>query len=297
MPLRATKMISILIPIYNFDCRELIEALHKQIVALGNGCEIVVVDDASTVCRDAIAEISKLPYVKFFQFKENQGRSKSRNFLASKAEHRYLLFIDCDAEVCSDKYLQNYVDILKPGICCSGGRALYNRVYGDEYSLSVMYNREVEVNYTKNKTFISFNFIIDKELFNKIRFNEKIIGYGHEDTIFALEVAKHSTISFIDNGLVHREIISNEEYLQKVEVSCQKICKVQDLISESEMKQAFKVWRAYTVLKSVGLSGAMAKWYKKRRGSVKKRLFSKNSKLFWLQIYKLGYLCNIMQNR
>lgn len=288
-------MISILIPIYNFDCRALVKALHGQIEASGKEYEIVVADDASTEQLDAIKEISLLPYVKFFQFKENQGRSKTRNFLASKAKFRYLLFIDCDAEVCSDSYLQNYIDILKPGICCSGGRTPYNGVYGAEYSLTVMYNREVEAHYTKNKTFISFNFIIDRELFNKVSFNEQVVGYGHEDTLFALDIAKQGTISYIDNGLVHREILSNEEYLRKVEVSCCKLYHMQELLSDSEMRHAFKVWRAYAALKSAGLSGAMAKWYKKRRDALKKRLFSENPKLYWLQLYKIGYLCNIMQ--
>jgi len=290
-------MISILIPIYNFDCRALIDALHGQIEASGKECEIVAADDASTEQLDAIEEISLLPYVRFFQFKENQGRSKIRNFLASKAGFRYLLFIDCDAEVCSNSYLQNYIDILKPGICCSGGRSIYNGAYGLEHSLIVMYNREIEANYTKNKTFISFNFIIDRELFNKVRFNERVVDYGHEDTLFALDIAKQGTISYIDNGLVHREILSNEEYLRKVEISCCKLCNMQELLSESEMRHAFKVWRAYAALKSAGLSGAMAKWYKKRRDSLKKRLFSENPKLFWLQIYKLGYLCFIMQDK
>ena len=40
-------MLSILIPVYNYDCSELVAALDKQAVRLNINYEILVADDAS----------------------------------------------------------------------------------------------------------------------------------------------------------------------------------------------------------------------------------------------------------
>ncbi len=51
-------MLSILIPVYNFNSRPLLESLHSQAEALNIEYEIVVADDASTLCKEEIAGIT-----------------------------------------------------------------------------------------------------------------------------------------------------------------------------------------------------------------------------------------------
>lgn len=53
-------MLSILIPVYNFNSRPLLESLHSQAEALNIEYEIVVADDASTLCKEEIAGIPSL---------------------------------------------------------------------------------------------------------------------------------------------------------------------------------------------------------------------------------------------
>lgn len=291
-------MISILIPIYNFDCRALIDALHGQIEASGKECEIVVADDASTEQLDAIQEISLLPYVRFFQFKENQGRSKIRNFLASKAKYRYLLFIDCDAEVCSDRYLQNYIDILKPGICCSGGIAPYPYPVSQEYALNYLYNRTVEVKHYKRGTLTTFNFIVDKEIFDKCRFNEKLVRYGHEDTILSIEIREYAQITFLMNALIHKHLNSNAEFLSKIEAACDSMPFISTIISNNIMRRNFRLWNSYSISRSIKMDSVIASVFLKKRDSIKKRLCSSQKpSLLLLNLYKLGYICLIMRER
>lgn len=56
-------MLSILIPVYNFNSRPLLESLHSQAEALNIEYEIVVADDASTICKEEIAGIPKCLYL------------------------------------------------------------------------------------------------------------------------------------------------------------------------------------------------------------------------------------------
>lgn len=290
-------MISILIPIYNFDCRALIKALHSQIVASGKDCEIIVADDASCECRSEIDEISRLPYVRFFQFSENQGRSKIRNFLASKALRQYLLFIDCDAEVCSDRYLQNYIDTLKPGICCSGGIAPYPYYVSQKYALNYIYNKNIEVKHHTNGTLTTFNFLIDKSIFDKCRFNEKIIRYGHEDTLLAIGIREHTQILFIGNSLVHKHLNTNDEFIAKNELACESLPLIKSIISDDIMRKNFRLWNAYSIIHSLKLDAIAADIFNKNRAKIKRRLcLSHKPSLPLLNLYKLGYICFLMRN-
>ena len=71
-------------------------------------------------------------------------------------------------------------------------------------------------NIQPNRSFKTNNFFIEKKVFNKVRFNENIQGYGHEDTLFGYELDKQNfTIFHIDNPVVHLGLESSEEFLRK----------------------------------------------------------------------------------
>lgn len=285
-------MLSILIPVYNFNCRPLLESLHSQAEALNIDYEIIVADDASTLYKNEIAEIAALSYIRFYKFDSNQGRSRIRNFLASKALFRYLLFMDCDAELCSDDYLAKYVSMLKPGVCIFGGRALYPYTAGPEYSLELLYNSQREVRYVSNRIFTTFNFVIDRKLFEKVKFNEEIETYGHEDTIFAHKISLVGEISFIDNPLVHLGISTNQDYLAKVECACANLVKFSTLYSDSVMSRLFKAWRIYSYFKRLHLTAMLrflyGRWYRRLTA----KLLSSHPSLLFLDVYKLLYIAH-----
>ena len=100
-------MLSILIPVYNFNISNLVHALVDQIKDNSIEAEIIIVDDASDSQIESNHELQQLPFVTFEQLTQNIGRSKIRNYLASKARYNYLLFIDCDASIYSSHYLKN----------------------------------------------------------------------------------------------------------------------------------------------------------------------------------------------
>lgn len=60
------------------------------------------------------------------------------------------------------------------------------------------------------------NFVISRNLFETIRFDESLSEYGHEDTLFGYELKiKNIPISHINNPILNNDIETNSIYLMK----------------------------------------------------------------------------------
>jgi hypothetical protein len=70
-------MISICIPVYNFNITSLISELSNQIDLLNTECEIIVIDD----CSDKFKRINQIACAKhtYIELSENIGRARIRN--------------------------------------------------------------------------------------------------------------------------------------------------------------------------------------------------------------------------
>ena len=110
-------MISILIPTDNVDCLRLVADVQKQCEELqaqyGESefdYEILVADDASPV--ESIVErnemIELLPNCTYLRLTENVGRAAARNYLVEQSRMPYILFMDADAEICTDDFILTY---------------------------------------------------------------------------------------------------------------------------------------------------------------------------------------------
>lgn len=208
-------MLSILIPTYNYNPQPLVDVLNHQASTLGIDYEILVLNDASTMPIE-------LTGCTTINMTKNVGRAKGRNILAARARYPYLLFLDSDSMPANDDFLKLYIDNARPDIVLAGGRIYHPQ----EGSLLTLYgakerNPKEMQTYGKNRfPFLSPNFMIDAELFNIVHFDEKLTRYGHEDTIFGIELIRHGiAYSRFDNPVFHEHIESNEDYLQKVELA------------------------------------------------------------------------------
>ena len=77
-------MLSILLPVYNFDVRKLVKQLHEQGNMLEIPFEIICTDDGSEEeFKNLNSELEKLYSVSYQELKNNLGRSKIRNYLSS----------------------------------------------------------------------------------------------------------------------------------------------------------------------------------------------------------------------
>lgn len=298
-------MISVCIPVYNRDITTLVCDLHRQCESLDIAFEIVLIDDASEIgYKLKNKTLLSLKSVIYEELSENIGRSAIRNMLASKASYPYLIFVDNDAKVCSDDFIEKYIRQRSAGIVCYGGTA-YDSCPSDEFKLRWLFGKEREqISLDKRKQnpdsyFSTFNFMIDKRLVLLYPFDEQIKGYGYEDVLFHLKLIKEGFhISQIDNPLIHEGLISNEEFLQKTENAVKNLhFLLQKTESKSELFSHIKLLKTYHKVEKFKLVKVLSCFFSISGKYMKQNLLSKKPRLLFLDLYKLGYLCSLKMNK
>lgn len=222
-------MISICIPIYNCDSRQLVQDLGILIKQEEIPAEIIVIDDASTSYYKAINKsISLLPYTTYKELSSNVGRSRIRNMLAFNASFDFLLFLDCDSSLSENFSLKKYLNSKEESVVCGGrkypntcpkGKKLHYK-YGIKREINTLSEREKK----PFKSFYSSNFFIEKHLFLSILFKEELLLYGHEDTILSIELKRRKTnIKHIDNPVLHSQLENDSEFIVKQKQAIQNL--------------------------------------------------------------------------
>ncbi|MBR8537600.1 glycosyltransferase family 2 protein [Carboxylicivirga sediminis] len=216
-------MLSICIPVYNVDVRELVEELSKQFTDTKLDGEIIVLDDGSNNhFRNLNKDIISLKAVRYYE-QFNHGRSITRNKLVEYAKYDKIAFIDSDCIV-SSNYLFNYCQPKSLSHQLVIGGLAYDKEKPDR-NLRLRWNygrkRESTIRYNENSiSFLSSNFVIDRKLFNSIKFDERIKGYGNEDTLFGILLRRRQIPFYtINNKVIHKGIEPADIFLSKTKES------------------------------------------------------------------------------
>ena len=292
-------MISVLIPIYNFNVAKLVKDLHAQLVYANVEFEIILGDDASTETHGN-EKLMNLQGVSYFSLPENIGRAKMRNLLVEKANFPYLLFMDCDAAVRYSSYINNYILEIyrnsKP-VCIIGGVAYRALKPNPKYYLRWYYGKKREAtdadqrNKKPYKSFTSFNAVFSKSIFETVKFDESFSTYGNEDTFFGNQLRNANIpVIHINNPLYHDGLDTNEDYLKKVETSIDNLI---TLLNANKIDSGFisesRLLATYFGLRKLQKILFLRLYYKKRLQKIRLKILKKPS-IFWLDMYKLGYL-------
>jgi glycosyltransferase involved in cell wall biosynthesis len=288
---------SICIPVYNCNVTALVSELHRQAVLTNCPFEILLIDDNSTSFLEENRKLQSLPNLLYTELAENVGRAKIRNLLAQAANYPYLIYMDCDTCADNPAYVRRYLDAL-PAEVVVGGYGYSPTPPEKKYSLRWSYGicREERPaslrNRKPNKSFSTFNFMIRKEIVEKIRFNEQIFGYGHEDTLFGWELKKQGVVvKHIDNPLIHKELDDNKIFVEKTENSVRNLWKIyQDITEKEEFIQDNQLLKCYILLRKYRLSGCYSFFFNLFRPLLYKNLCSKHPRIRFFDLYKLGIL-------
>jgi hypothetical protein len=160
------------------------------------------------------------------------GRSRIRNLLADEAEYPFLLFLDCDSGVVNDRFIQNYLDLIQANTILYGGR-LYDdqRPSNQAHVLHWLFGkyRETAISADRQKapyhSFMTNNFLIPKAIFAQTRFEERLLQYGHEDTLFGQEMlARNIPIIHLDNPVIHLGLEDAHLFLEKNRQAMENLC-------------------------------------------------------------------------
>ena len=294
-------MISICIPIYNFNVVDLIVTIINQGEESKKPYEVICIDDGSN--KETLklnAEINSHKTVNYLILKRNIGRSKIRNLFLENASYENLLFIDCDCSIQSENFLDKYFAQLNNLVVYGGRRHHDNPPKNKNKKLRWLYGIKKEdqnFNYrVKNPyhCFRSNNFLIKKTILSKIRFNENIKNYGHEDTFLSIELKKNKIAIFqINNPVFHEGIEDSNIFLEKTKSAIKNLV----LLEKSGLDtSSIKLIKSYNLINKLKLTRLISPLSKTISKILERQLLSSRPSLRIFDLYKLIYFLREKQN-
>ncbi len=296
-------MLSVLIPIYNFDCRAFIQSIHKQALECNIPFEIRCYDDGSNkTFKDINSSLLCMSNLVYIGMPNNIGRSAIRNKLGADALYNYLLFMDCDSSIEQADFISSYIQKLNENTVVYGGRSYEKNVPTNKTQfLRWLYGIKREVkNAAKRatapyKSFMTNNFVIPKALFQSIQFNTELTGYGHEDTLFGYQLEERKIpVLHIENPLCHIGLESSEEFIAKTAEGIKNLAFVYNKkwpIGDVKLLNTYKKINEWKLVLLVLFFG---KVFEK---SITNNLVSPSPNLSQFDFYKLVLLCRELEKK
>lgn len=290
--------LSVCIPVYNFDIRELVYSLHKQISEQNLPAEIIIIDDASdNEFKTLNSEIQNITS-QFIQLKKNIGRSKIRNLFLQFAKGEYLLFLDCDAQIIADDFLKIYLKTIQENpnleVIYGSFRVLpqFSKTLRNRYSVA----REIFLEESSKdfSVFKTVNFVIKKSVFETFNFNENLNKYGYEDYLFS-QLLEDKKIRFtaIQNPVFHYDNTSNQVFLEKIKISLQSLLQLSKDRNTLSYIQKTKIYKTASFIKQFRLTKPFLAIFSLLEKKIEENLLSEHPAIQLLDVYKLGHFLRL----
>ncbi len=291
-------MLSVLIPVYNYNIVALVDELHEQLLDSDITFEIKCLDDDSSLeFIENNKSINKLSNVSYSISQQNNGREITRQLLAESAKYEYLLFLDADTMPCENSFIKNYLGQLNTDVKALFGGISYNAKRPNvEFLLRWTYGISKESipasqrNKAPYRTITSPNFLIDKNTF--IHFNSKIKrkDYGFDVYFASLLQTDKIAILHIDNAVEHLGIEKSEIYLTKSEFALRTY---HFLLNEDKiLGNDNGLLGLFIKLKRLKLNYVFSLIFKHFKNQFKTNLLGADPSITLFQFYRLSYLCN-----
>ncbi|KIA85091.1 glycosyltransferase family 2 protein [Flavobacterium sp. AED] len=291
-------MLSILVPIYNYNAFPLVLELHRQCLECKIDFEIICIDDASTQHQSKNNPIQFLTNCFFVELSQNIGRSKIRNLLASKSKYKWLLYIDCDTFPKNSDFISNYISrinlsakkIFFGGIVYTKDKPdndqLLRWIFGQKREAIAVSDRKKNPYKT---TFVS-NLLIQKIVFNVLLFDEKITEYGYEDFAFIQTLKlENIEIEHVENPLYHLNLETSSLFLSKTKTALETLLSISKTNSKIEIDS--KIIKTHKILCDFKINLLIAKLFQKLQLKLEYHLTSEKPSLLVFDCYKIGYFC------
>ena len=297
-------MLSICIPVYNFDVSKLVLALQKEIFVrdLKADVEVILIDDGSErTFLEANRQSLKHLEVVYLELEHNIGRSKIRNLFLSHSKYNNLLFLDCDSLIVKSDFILTYLKVLQAGnkVVCGGrdyGEVPASRKkflrwkYGSSRESKSANDRRLE----PHISFLTNNFCVSKSVLISVKFDERISQYGHEDTLFGFELKKKGIdIVHIENPVLNGDIEDGEVFFKKTELGLISLWNVYQFLNYSnEFSHYVKILRMLNTLDRYKLLPLIQVFFALFGKTIRNRLIEGKVNLKMFDFYKLGYLAS-----
>jgi glycosyltransferase involved in cell wall biosynthesis len=291
--------ISLLIPVRDYDIVALVHSMKGAIGKVPEFNEILIGDDGSSAeFREKYRSLEGAG-VRLIISEKNIGRAAIRNRLALEASGDYIIFIDADTMLTgtAEGYIRSWLPAVKFSRVICGGVLYHESPPVDPDKLlrwKYGKNREQRNAAEKNKhphaNFSTFNVFFDKSIFAKIRFNEELKQYGHEDTLMGYQLKKAGIgVLHINNGLMHEGLESNKDFLTKTKLGIENL--YDNVTDKKAFSKTVKLLRVYNKLRFFRLTRILAGIFIRYRDRMEIRLESSNLSLSLFSLYKICMFC------
>lgn len=290
-----TNGLSILIPVYNQDCRQQVNVLRQQAEAIpGLAYEIIVADDGSpqrqypTLCR----EVAGHSHVRFIERRENAGRAAIRNFLARQAQHDWLLFLDGDMDILSDHFIATYINANIANVAYGG----YKVGQGVASSLRYIYEKQCEPQHTAEERrkhpymhFHTCNVFVRRNVMLQYPFDERFRRYGYEDVLWGKTLRQAGiAIEHLDNPVGFCTFESNEAFVSKTEEGLRTLYDFRE-----ELKEYSQMLTFIDGIRPSFIHACIRIWHTVIGPMERRNLCSSHPHLKLFRLYKLGYFLSL----
>jgi Glycosyl transferase family 2 len=292
-------MLSILIPVYNYNAYPLVSELHNQCLECEIDFEILCQDDASSQIEPDNKRINDLENCNFSKNDSNLGRGKNINFLAEKAQFEWLLILDCDTFPTKNNFIQDYISqINKAEKVVFGGIEYQKEKPANNQLLRWFYGKARESlsvekrNSNPNGNALTSNILIQKKVFISNPFDESITKYGYEDLVFLSDLKKKGIlVKHIHNPTYHLGLETSQQFLEKTKIALENLKLITETTSLDRSES--KLLKVSTLLKSFYLTSFISFLFKKLERKMEGNLLSEKPSLVLFDFYKLGYYCSL----
>ena len=141
-------------------------------------------------------------------------------------------FLDCDAKIISEKFLQNYLHFIQKnketkvvfgGFEVEEGEVTLRKKYSLEREIVPLEKRKL----APYSSFRGINFLVKKEILQQFPFDENLKNYGYEDLIFSKNLElKKVEISHFENPVLHGDEETTDVFLFKTKIAIQNLRKI-----------------------------------------------------------------------
>jgi len=229
--------LSILIPVFNREVAPLVHSLLAQLPDWPGPAEIRLLDDGSAEeCRVQNRPLAALPNVVYQELPQNVGRAAIRNQLAANAKYEWLLLLDNDSLLPDHQFIARYSQAQAaetPALLIGG--TTYEAAPPADPALRLRWRygraremRPAAVRQRDPGGQLSINnALLPKALLQKYPLDERLSGYGHEDTKFGLELSRASVpVRHLDNPVLHDGLEPAAVFLAKSQQAVRNLAQV-----------------------------------------------------------------------
>jgi len=291
--------LSVLIPVFNREVNVLVASLLAQTRDWPGAVEIVLLDDKSAPEFQAQNRpLAAQPGVRYEELPANVGRAAIRNQLAARARHEWLLLLDNDSLLPDQQFLARYAQAVgaQPAAALFIGGTTYEATPPADPALYLRWHygraREMRPAAARQRDpggqLTINNALLPSDLLRRFPLDERLSGYGHEDTRFGLELARAGVlVQHLDNPVLHDGLEPAAVFLAKSQQAVRNLAQV---LRTDGLGADTRLVRAAQRLRRAGLAGLAGATLSQLEPTLRRRLLATRPSLRALDLLKLRWL-------